>query len=296
MTTAPPYKHYAAFYKLSPECSFRDITEDLKNSPFILPREKQHLTQSNRRVCIFAYPSDGLSIYGCISFISEIVNPPTLVLLRGGNGIFGIINPADNLMAMDPYTVIATTYRGEVSEGIDEFGGLDVNDVKNLVDYLPNLEKQLSIKIRQDDMSLLGRSRGGMQVFLTLSRFPELQSRFSRVVSLSGVLDLQQWMTARADIKEMFIESYGLTQSNENAWITHRNPLLAANKINPHLPVLIIQGTEDERVDQVQGLHMAAHLQANGNNVTYWEIAGGDHCLNNRSDRAELIASWLASV
>ena len=38
---------------------------------------------------------------------------------------------------------------------------------------------------------------------------------------------------------------------------------------------------------------MVSKLQSAGNNVTYWEIEGGKHCLSNIVDRTKLILNWL---
>lgn len=296
MTSLPPYEDYATFYAMSPESHIQEITERLKSSPVLLPVEKERLRQTNRRVFIFNYPSNGFKVYGSISFIPEAVNSPTLIELRGGNGIFGIFNPANDLMTLDPYTILSTTYRGGVSEGIDEFGGQDVNDVKHLIEFIPELEHQLSIQIPQEGMSMLGRSRGGMQMFLALARFPEIQSRLRALISLSGVLDLHQWISERRDIQEMLMEEFGLTANNEKDWIAYRDPLALVEKIESRLPILILQGSEDDRVSLAQGLRMADRLKRNGNPVTYQEIKGGTHGLDNIENRGELITSWLKSL
>ena len=38
---------------------------------------------------------------------------------------------------------------------------------------------------------------------------------------------------------------------------------------------------------------MVSRLQANGQNVSYWEIEGGVHCLTNIEDRVNRILSWV---
>ncbi len=60
--------------------------------------------------------------------------------MRGGNRMFGLMHPA--YASIKNYTVLTTTYRGGVSEGTDEFGGNEVNDVVNLVKYLPVIEEK----------------------------------------------------------------------------------------------------------------------------------------------------------
>ncbi len=285
---------YAQFYALTEGVHLKEITAELLSSAFIKEGQKQILRKLNRRVFVFTYPSDGLKIKGLISFVSEPQHNPTLLFLRGGNRTFGITNPASDLMSVGDYTVITTTYRGGVSEGHDEFGGRDVDDVKNLILFLPELAKQLDLPFKQEKMFLLGRSRGGMEMFLTLARFPELQARFAKIVSLSGLLDLRETIAKRPDMKQMFIDDFGLVVgSNEEQWISWRDPQLTASKIDPTLPILIIQGTDDNRVSLAEGYHMVSQLQSHGCHVSYLEIKGADHCLANQDNYVALILDWL---
>lgn len=288
------FSEYAKFYEMPSDVEIKDITEELLRSPYVKEERKQSIKILNRRILVFIYPSDGFKIKGLISYVDDCQNHPLLVLLRGGNRIFGILNPACDLMCPGQYTVISTTYRGGVSEGMDEFGGHDVNDVRNLIDFIPELEKKLGMNFQNQKTFLLGGSRGGMEMFLALARFPELQTRFSKIVSLSGLLDIRRCIASRSDMEEMFIKDFGLEKGvNEEEWINKRDPLLTVNQISSQLPILIIQGTEDNRVSLEEGYQMVSKLQMAGKNVTYWEIEGATHCLSNIVDRTKLILDWL---
>lgn len=287
-------QQYEKFYELPQGVDIQEITEDLLNSPYVAEIRKQSIRDFGRRIFVFNYPSDGLQVKGLLSIVPNPHESPTLIFLRGGNRVFGILNPACDFMCAEQYTVISTAYRGGVSEGEDEFGGQDVNDVKHLMDFIPQLEQKLNLSIQNEKMYLVGGSRGGMQMFLALARFPELQMRFAKAVSLSGILDMHQCIAMRPDMKKMFIRDFGLIENvNEEEWINARDPLQAAPQINPNLPILIIQGTQDNRVDLEEGYHMVAQLQAQGQNVSYWEIEGAEHCLANIEDRVRLILNWL---
>lgn len=288
------YCEYAKFYEMPSDAEMRDITEELLKSPYVKDAQKLAIKNFNRRILVFTYPSDEFKIKGLISFVPEPQDNPLIVFLRGGNRIFGVVNPGSDLMCPEKYTVISTMYRGGVSEGSDEFGGNDVNDVKNLINFIPELENKIGLKFQNQKMYLLGNSRGAMQMFLSLSRFPELQARFSKIVSLSGILNMHQFIASRPEMEEIFIKDFGLEKEvNEEEWISKRNPLLTVNHINQHLPILIIQGKDDNRVSLEEGYNMFYKLQSAGNNVTYLEIEGGKHCLLNITDRAKLILNWL---
>lgn len=287
-------RQFESFYELPEGSSWKEITPELLASSIISENQKERIIKNDRKIYLFSYFSDGLKVKGLVSVISGEQEQSTLVVLRGGNRIFGIPNPASILLTTGKSTVIGTLYRDGVSDGIDEFGGEDVNDVKNLIDYIPEIERQLGMTIAKEQMYLLGRSRGGMQMFLALARFPELQDKFIKAVSLSGLLDLRIFMHDREEMRKMFIEDFGLGENDdEEEWIDHRDPIKTVSRIRRDLSILIVQGTQDLRTSLEVGYSMLEKLKENGNHVTYWEIEGADHCLSNREDQIELIFDWL---
>src|SRR5215204_1094287 len=109
------------------------------------------------------YLSDGLKVNGFISAPKKAGKYPAIIYNRGGNRSIGAL--ADNQLirffgetSSWGYVVVGSQYRGNMgSEGKEEFGGSDVNDVLNLIPLLSN--------IRQADTSRIGMfgwSRGGM--------------------------------------------------------------------------------------------------------------------------------------
>jgi hypothetical protein len=62
-----------------------------------------------------------------------------------GNRTFGLMHPATDFTCAHSYTVLATIYRGGVSEGTDEFGGAEVNDIHNLMEYFPALQEKIGV-------------------------------------------------------------------------------------------------------------------------------------------------------
>jgi len=133
-----------------------------------------------------------------------------------------------------------------------------------------------------------------MEMFLALGRSPFLQQQVTKAASLSGLLDIEECMLYREDMRKMFIRDFGLIPGeNEENWIHLRNPINAVPNLRMDLPFLIIQGTNDLRVSLNEGYHMVTKLQENGNSIDYIEIPEGDHCLSNQSNRMELIADWF---
>jgi dipeptidyl aminopeptidase/acylaminoacyl peptidase len=141
---------------------------------------------------------------------------------------------------------------------------------------------------------MIGGSRGGLEMFLALARYPELQNKIDKVVSLSSILDLRQWIQERPDMKQAFQEEFGLMPGiNEEEWINQRNPLTVVKHIQTCLPILIVQGTHDNRVSLNEGRKMVEALKKHGNHVTYWEIPGGQHTLENIPNRMDRVMGWL---
>lgn len=281
-----------SLYELKNE-TIKEITQQVLQSSDTDHQVKKAISTLNRRIFVFQYPSDGLLIKGYLSLVPNPSSNPLLVLLRGGNRLFGLPHPASDLSCCHPFNTLATLYRGGICEGKDEYGGRDVHDVFHLFQFIPFLEKKLNISLGKHTY-MLGTSRGAMQLFLSLARFPQLQESVTKAVSLSGLLDMELTLKDRPDLKQMFCEDYGLIEgSNEKEWLETRDPIQAVKSIRKDLPFLIIQGTADKRTSLEEGYHMLQKLQKRGHPVTYWEIQGGNHCLNNQKDRMAMIMDWL---
>lgn len=284
----------AEFYSLEEGEGLKEITSSILQSNETKESIKQLVLTTGRRFFLFTYPSDGFQVKGYISFVPNSLDNPLLILLRGGNRMFGLMHPATDFTCSKNYTILATAYRGGVSEGRDEFGGNEVNDVHNLMKYFPVLQERLKIQFAPKKVFILGGSRGGMEMFLALSRSPFLQNQVTKAASLSGLLDMRECMTYREDMKRLFIRDFGLIPGkNEEEWVAQRDPLTHASSLRKDLPILILQGTNDLRVSLNEGRHMVNALKNNGNPVTYSEIPGGDHCLANQPNRMDMIANWL---
>jgi len=282
----------AKFYALDEE--LREITQELLESQDTIEEIKQIILLTGRRFFVFKYPSGGFQVKGTISFVPDPHLHPLLVMLRGGNRMFGLLHPANIHTCVKNYTVLTTAYRGSVSEGVDEFGGDEVEDVENLLAYLPFLEKKIGFSFNAENIFLLGKSRGGMELVLALARSPYLQERTARAAILTGLLDMREAIRDRIDLKEMFIKDFGLIPGiNEDEWIDRRDPLLAVAEIRKDLPLLILQGTNDLRIPLAHGYEMVKKLKEQGHLYDYIEIPGGDHCLDNFPSAMDLITDWL---
>jgi dipeptidyl aminopeptidase/acylaminoacyl peptidase len=258
-----------------------DITQRLLRSSLVEPNVKKTIIETQRRFFLFNYPSGDIKVRGYITFTPNPEGNPLLILLRGGMNLSGLMVPASDFSTYSNYTVIATAYRGSLFQGIDECGGADVDDVKTLIDFIPQLEEWLGIAFNPSKSYVIGGSRGAMQMFLALARYPELQERIDKIVSVSGLLDAPNWFN---NANPSFLKY----RREDN------NPLDVVPLIRKDLPILIVQGTEDRVVDLDQGRVMYRLLKENDYLVDYFEKEGGNHCLSNdKGTRMERIAHWL---
>lgn len=283
----------AKLYEMQPGQILQEITQKVLNHPNTSLQVKKAISEQNHRYYIFSYPSDGLAIKGYISLPTPTSDPlPLIILLRGGNRIFGLPYPGE-LSTQKGYSVVVTTNRGGVSEGEDEFGGNDVNDVKNLMAFLPTLEEKLQVRFHPTNKYMVGVSRGGMQLFLALGRYPEIQRQVKKVASISGLLNIVIAIEDRPSFKAM-LQDFGLTEDeNGKAWLAWRQPINYVQKISKQLPILIAQGTQDNRVCLKEGYDMLQALHDEGHTVTYVEIEGGDHVLQNTPDFIPFLIQWF---
>lgn len=284
-------------YELGKGENWRDVTQEVLANQDTSPESQASIREWNRRIIVFKYPSDGLWIKGFFSYTPNPDYHPLLILYRWGNMDFALMNPGIDFATYRNYTVISSTLRGGVSEGSDEYGGKDVDDMKNLMNFLPSLSKDLGISLHPPCVFMIGPSRGGLEMFLTLARFPELQKHVSKIVSLSGLLDLNLLIKDRPDdMKKVFQNSFGLENGAKGeAWISKRDPINTVPFLKKSLPILIVQGTADKRIDLAEGRHMVNLLKDSGHTVDYWEIPHGEHTLINTPHIMSTIARWLES-
>ena len=192
------------------------------------------------------YTSDALKIHGFIIEPKKEGKYPVIVYCRGGNRSFGEITLPKtillNKLAAQGYVIVLSNYRGSSkSEGEDEFGGRDVNDVVALFDLIPEIEKADNSKI-----ALMGGSRGGMMVYQTLRRLKENKNIKTAVV-MAGATDLELTFKNRPKMETMV---RGLIPDNDNEQaIKDRSVIKWTDELPTHVPLLILHGDMDTRVD-----------------------------------------------
>lgn len=242
------------------------------------------------------YESDGLRIAGFLAYPRTAPGGagrlPCVLWNRGGNRDFGAITDEFFLRRAERitgwgYVLFASNYRGAPgSEGKDEFGGADVADVINAIAVFD----QLAFADR-DRIGMWGHSRGGMMTYLALTK----TERIRAAVVGAGVADLERWIAQRPEIES------GVAAQIVPDWAARRAAAIAArsavrflDRLPTNVPILLVHGTADKRVDPRDSLDMAQGLFATRRPFRLLMIEGADHVISERVDDYNLAArDWL---
>ncbi len=266
--------------------------------------------QTRFNVLTITYVSDALPVRGIL------IRPkapgagkwPALIFNRGGNGQLGSIidngQPCGraNTSCLDivdlyqfakaGFVVIASDYRYQgATVKRDEWGGVEVDDVLNLVPALRSLDFMDTKRIY-----MLGLSRGGTMAYLAIKRGIPVKA----AAVIGGVSDVKAWVDARPEM--------GIVNGNEyidgfaKIWLDYerraeeyyraRSAVYWADQIN--VPILILHSRTDKLVPVTQALRMAEALQEK-NKVYALHVYDRDgHALpQNREDRDRMIVDWF---
>ena len=233
------------------------------------------------------YNSDELEVEGYLAYPEFITDKiPLIIWNRGGNrkdgkiddflakGMFGEI-------ASWGYAVLASNYRKD-----DEFGGRDVNDIISLID----LSKEIPF-CDETKIGMEGWSRGGMMTYKVLSK----NSLIKCAVIISGLADLFRSEVNRSGLSKVYRQLFGTADENEfKLRKEDRSAVNFADRICKHTDILLIHGTDDDKVSVQDSIEMYEKLNSAGIHCELELIEKGDHYLKkNRQEVSELRRNWF---
>jgi len=238
------------------------------------------------------YMSDGLLVTGLMVQPTNGSSHPCIIFNRGGNREFGSLKVFTAVMAMAPlaakgYIVIASNYRGNGgSEGQEEFGGSDVNDVLNLMPALAQIEHADTNRI-----GLFGISRGGMMTYLALKE----SDRFAGAVVWAGAANLFTIKDKRPEMEEgVFSELIPNYQTNADVELKKRSAVFWPEELSKNTPLLILHGTSDDRVFHEEAEELAGKLLALEHPFQFISYSGDNHGLkNHRKHAMHSVLNWM---
>jgi dipeptidyl aminopeptidase/acylaminoacyl peptidase len=264
------------------------VNMELLSAP-INPKVKPNYKDSIN-VYGITYLSEGLKVKGFIAAPKQKGNYPVIIYNRGGNGDFGklgfsYVNHVLGKIAKEGYIVVASQYRGnDGGEGEEQFGGDDVNDVTNLIDILPEILNTDTTRI-----GMYGWSRGGMMTYLAHAK----TNRLKAIAVGGAVSDLTKSIT-RPDMEQVFKNRIPGYLQNKDAELNKRSVIKWVNKLPKNVPVLLLHGSADWRVDVSQTYNLAQEFQKEGIPYRLMIFEGADHGITEFRDEVyRQVVNWF---
>ena len=239
------------------------------------------------------YKSDGLKVKGYLAYPADTSQRyPVVIWCRGGIGNAGVIDSFNargmfGQLADWGYVVLAPQYRGnDGGEGKDEFGGGDLNDVLNLTDAAEELAFADTANIGVE-----GWSRGGMMTYLALTK----TNIFKAAVVTGGIADLRCNAGESRFMRKLYQTVMGEYETESfREKCSSRSVVNFVDKMSKHTPLLIIHGTEDERVLPRDSLDLSYKLLDHKIPFRLVMLEEGDHFLKrHRNEVDRLRRMWF---
>lgn len=236
------------------------------------------------------YASDGLRVRGYVVRPKHRGPHPIILFNRGGTGSFGMINQEIlwrrmGLIAQWGYVVAGSQYRGnEGSEGREDWGGADVNDVLNLMLALKHTPGADSERV-----GMVGWSRGGVETYRALAKMPSVRA----AVVGAAPSDLFALCEERPDLCRVLKRLIPARGQGWNKELRRRSVIFWVNHL-PRCPLLLMHGTADERVPATHSTRLAEQLLKTRHPFRLVLFDNGKHDLSEHDvEVTALMQSWL---
>lgn len=220
------------------------------------------------------YISDGLKVNGFWAYPKEQNKKyPCVIWCRGGFGDAGSLDDfyAQGILgqlASWGYVVFASQYRGNAkSEGSDEFGGNDVNDVLNLIPLADELDFADT-----NLWGIEGWSRGGMMTYLTLTR----NHNFKVAITTGGISNLDCNLSESNFMKKLIKKT---NKNSDSEFCIKRSILNQIDDFSKTTPTLLLHGVNDDRVPAHHSIDLSCKFIEHNIEHRLILFENGDHFL-----------------
>ncbi len=250
-------------------------------------------TLTNTVVEKMTYLSDNLKVKGYIAYPKDDSKKyPCIIWNRGGIGNAGAIDAFTargiyGQLASWGYCVFASQYRGnDGGEGYDEFGGVDVNDVLNLIPLADEL-----VQADNTVWGIEGWSRGGMMTYLTLTQ----TNIFKAAIVLGGIANLRCNSDESKFMRRLYEHTMGkYEQEDFKAKCGTRSIINFPEKLSQTTPMLIIHGNADDRVLPHDSIDLSYKLLDLKIPFRLVMLESGDHFMkSHRKEVDEMRKKWF---
>ncbi len=276
------------------------LISDLSKEPFYLKLVKEGTSTWKKKyqyldsiqMYDITYLSNGLKIKGYIVKPKFPGNYPCIIYNRGGSRDFGKLNIARVVtllgkIAKEGYVVIASQYRGNGgSEGKEEFGGADINDVIALTNVLQEVSNTDTGKI-----GMYGWSRGGMMTYIALTKTNKIKAAVVGGAPSDSFEMIKDRPEMGTKVLAELIPNYETEKEQE---LIKRSAIRWVDKFPKDVPILVLHGNADWRVKPQQSLNMALAFEEQRIPYRLIIYEGGDHGISeHRNEVNAQIISWF---
>ncbi len=216
----------------------------------------------------WTYPSGKLKVKGKLYTAAKTTTPQSLIIFNhdGISGISKYHELSSLRLASKGFAVFSPSYRGEDgSEGQIEIAKGEVDDVINVLPLLRSV-------VKTDSVYLMGASHGALISLLAASRLAP--GEIKGVIFAYGVADIYSWWdylkkAGKLGKDPITRRTYGDGPQARPQSFSIRHGLTAAEKLQ--VPILILQGGQDDITPPQQGRILAQTLKKRGANYQYKE-------------------------
>ncbi len=237
------------------------------------------------------YLSDGLKVVAYLYKPTQTNGRklPTIIFNRPSavrSDIAPELIPWFHRLASEGFVILAPLLRqSDGSEGRDELGGADVNDLMNVYPLARSLEF-----VDTNNLFMYGASRGGMMTYQAINKaFPiKAAAVIGAFTDLKELIDShpQQYSSA------MLTQIWPNYETTKTEIFRARSALSWADRLN--VPLLIMHGGRDLSVNPAQSLLLAQQLQKLGRVYELVVYAEDNHDLTkNQEDRDRRAIGWF---
>lgn len=261
----------------------------------MFPQSEYENFKKNVSCVTFRYKVEDVWVNGYAIKLKTVKKLPVIVYNRGGNGSYGSVGFAAMIGRLMPlankgFIVVGSQYRGNYrkSKVKDEFGGADVQDVLTLIDNLEFLHHA-----DLERVGLYGSSRGTMQSMMVLR---ERSEPFKAVVLSAGIYDLEAQLAFRPEMENVYKNRIPNYESQKSSQLKKRSAIYWSDEIETNLPILLLHGELDKRVDVSNSIKLAEKFEENGRPYKLRIFEGDDHSLTNNREAANAeLLNWFAN-
>ncbi len=216
----------------------------------------------------WTYPSGKLKVKGKLYVAKKSATPKALIIFNhdGISGISKYHELSSLRLASQGFAVFSPSYRGEDgSEGQIEIAKGEVDDVINVLPLLRSV-------VKTDSVYLMGASHGALISLLAASRLAP--GEIKGVIFAYGVADIYSWWdylkkAGKLGKDPITRRTYGDGPQARPQSFSIRHGLTAAEKLQ--IPILILQGGQDDITPPQQGRILAQTLKERGASYQYKE-------------------------